>query len=644
MPPIVEMRAAAKAAVVLCALLFSAAVVAAEPDAASPLREKIEQLEEQFHQQELLALRRVEGVEVRMETLDRNINRVFLIFGLSAALILAFVIGHQRARNRLDSERVNRAVRETETLNADIRRELNRPEMEFLRVGHFLRRLMRQFAENGVSAGDIVQIRVIGNDPNMPVSLHYTAQVLAAEYEERWHDAEESLEQLRQLDAEDPFVLLHLSHVHTRIAEQKGDVRDRKRHLQTASRYYAQFAVAAQMETETPARPQIPPSPPAPQKAAVAAPPRTEIQSRQTPAPPVTVSKTPEAKPQFAPPPRETGIRPPSAIAQKPPPPTVAAASGDSESRENVPPRPSAPPQSEIVKPRTPTISAPPETVPKTVPESAPSAVVSPKPVFQKPESESAKPAPSPATAETAQKSRPEIAAQTREDAPPPETKINGETKTVPRGAAAGVSWNAIGVALSAIKSGSANLLSDVRGAAGKIVGGADGGPPPFLPVPAASEVPEKAGAAETEMWKCIRRGDLRMAQAANAPGLRRRNRLIDQALACYAQAQGHRTNETLYLNWGLSLLGKALHLPEKKREPFFNAAIDKFLAGNVIAPHRFDFSLATLYAIIGREMECRQWLAAARESGTLDAESLRHAPDFDGVRRQPWFAEFMRG
>lgn len=183
-----------------------------------------------------------------------------------------------------------------------------------------------------------------------------------------------------------------------------------------------------------------------------------------------------------------------------------------------------------------------------------------------------------------------------------------------------------------------------MHGAAKKISGGESSANLPVLPTPMISEVPENAASeTETEMWSEIRRGDLCMEQAAGVFNLRRRHRLIDRALTHYTQAQGNKTNQTLYLNWGLALLGKALHMPPKKRDPFFNAAIDKFLAGNVIAPHRFDFSLASLYAIIGNAVECRRWLQKSRESQTLDMESLRNAPDFDGVRGLPWFSEFMR-
>ena len=86
-----------------------------------------------------------------------------------------------------------------------------------------------------------------------------------------------------------------------------------------------------------------------------------------------------------------------------------------------------------------------------------------------------------------------------------------------------------------------------------------------------------------------------------------------------------------MYQNWGKALLAKALHLPAKKRAPLFNAAVDKFMAGNVVKKNYFDFSLAMLYAIMDNPEECKKWLDKAANSDTLDVDTLRHAPDFDG-------------
>ena len=694
MPLIAKLFRATAAAIVLGILSPSFA----EPVSAYSPEKEIEELEQRFVRQEILALQRVEDVETRIEILDRHFNRVFLILGLSAALALMLFAAHQRSRNRLNTERLNRAVREADMLRDDIRRELHRPETEFLRIGHFLRRMMRESLDAKPAERHFSEIRAIIRDPNVPVSLHYMAQILLFEHDSRWRDAEHVLEQLRQMDPEDPFVLLHLFHVHTRISEGSGDSYDRKRHRQTANQYYAQFAVIAQTK-DIPASPatakKSPPAPKTPPPAIAAAESESENASKtaendsefdsESAAENITKnaaesesksaaeseSKTSENDSESA---SENIVKNAAESESKSAAESVSESASktsekvsesDSESAsenivknavesesksasesasktsENVSEsdsesvsesesktsendsesesESSAEVQTNISKPQSEIVHTKPAQSPPVKTEFAPPQIVPPKP-------------PQPAETKPVPKMPPSLPSAANGKKRPAENLL---MKKIGK-----LSWRGIG---GAIKNKTVNLISEATNVAGKINNGANGDIPPFLPVPAISELPEKKGTAESEMWKCIRAGDLAMAQAAAVANMRHRNRLIDRALISYAQAQGHKTNETLYLNWGLSLLGKALHLPLKKREPFFNAAIDKFLAGNVISPHRFDFSLATLYAIIGRETECKQWLATARESGTLNLESLHHAPDFDGVRNQPWFAEFMR-
>ena len=676
MPLIAKLFRATAAAIVLGILSPSFA----EPVSAYSPEKEIEELEQRFVRQEILALQRVEDVETRIEILDRHFNRVFLILGLSAALALMLFAAHQRSRNRLNTERLNRAVREADMLRDDIRRELHRPETEFLRIGHFLRRMMRESLDAKPAERHFSEIRAIIRDPNVPVSLHYMAQILLFEHDSRWRDAEHVLEQLRQMDPEDPFVLLHLFHVHTRISEGSGDSYDRKRHRQTANQYYAQFAVIAQTK-DIPASPatakKSPPAPKTPPPAIAAA----ESESENA-------SKTAENDSEFDSESAAENITKNAAESK-----SKSAAESESESASKIAENVSESDSESVAKSAAESKSKTSENVSESDSENIVKNAVESESKTSEKVSESDSESVSESESKTSEnvsesdsesesgaevqtnisKPQSEIVHTKPAQSPPVKTEFappqivppkppkTAETKPVPKmppslpSAANGkkrpaenllmkkigkLSWRGIG---GAIKNKTVNLISEATNVAGKINNGANGDIPPFLPVPAISELPEKKGTAESEMWKCIRAGDLAMAQAAAVANMRHRNRLIDRALISYAQAQGHKTNETLYLNWGLSLLGKALHLPLKKREPFFNAAIDKFLAGNVISPHRFDFSLATLYAIIGRETECKQWLATARESGTLNLESLHHAPDFDGVRNQPWFAEFMR-
>ena len=188
-----------------------------------------------MNNQELLALRRMEGVEWKITAMDNNLNRVLLIFGLLMALALFLMINYHRAQTRLLSERVNRAARESEELMRDIQRDLLRPEMEFLRIGHFLRDLMRRFFESPPEAGEVMQARSFARDPNLPVALHCIAQTLVAEYEKRWPDAVASLERLRHLEPKDPLALLHLSAAHRRLSARHHERRDKQRHLKLSN-------------------------------------------------------------------------------------------------------------------------------------------------------------------------------------------------------------------------------------------------------------------------------------------------------------------------------------------------------------------------------------------------------------------------
>ena len=162
----------------------------------------------------------------------------------------------------------------------------------------------------------------------------------------------------------------------------------------------------------------------------------------------------------------------------------------------------------------------------------------------------------------------------------------------------------------------------------------------PALPIPEMTEIPREAVGPEALMWRAIRAGDQAMAQALPARTARERHRKIDKAIGLYAEAQSHKTNDVLYFNWGLALLGKALNTPDKKRAVFMNAAVDKFMAGNVVRPGAFDFHLASLYALMADGENCRKWLQACADNDALDAAALQ-APDFDAVRGRVWFREF---
>ena len=657
MPLIAKPPPAAKRTILLIvgALLSTTLAANAQesPPAAAtaeqPAADRIELLQQQFQQQELLGLRRLEGVESRINFVDRNVNRILLIFGLSATLIFALMINHQRTQNRLAGERIGHAVRDATILMDDIKRELARPEMEFLRAGYFLRRLMRQFWEHGIAITDLSHIRTFSQDPNLPVALHCMTQILLAEHDKNWEVAIAWLDQLHRLETDEPFVLLHLANTHAYMCQLPGDKKDQRRHQRLTHQYYAQFVTVARLQDESIA-PTVP---------GYSAQPTPRIVTPQTAAPtPANISTAATATPangNIAPQPVAADSAPAkstSAIKKKATDSvaadsasvntTVAAAKQEitASANDNIAPKPDIPAadsapanittaaaKQEITAPVHDNIPPKPDIVAADSAPANDNVAHKPEPVVV---------APAPVNDNVAPKHEPVVVAPVNATvAAAATTPLNGNSP-LPKASRLLNSplWKKIG---DSVKKQTSGMWGDLKNSDDSETS------LPFVPALIVSEIPETTKTpAEIAMWRQIRQGDLYMEQTASTTNLKRRNRLIDRALTHYTQAQSHKTNETLYLNWGLTLLGKALHLPDKKRDPFFNAAIDKFLAGNVIAPHRFDFALASLYAIVGRANECKHWLEKSQESGTLDLESLRYAPDFNAVRKHAWFNEFI--
>ena len=587
-----------------------------------------------------LLLRRAEQVEKRVDSSQRQLDSILLIFAISLLLGFFFIGGNLRMRQRLALDRIARVTRQSETLNEDIQRELNRPELEHLRLGRLLRQLLRQLRSpqqgNGDAAAHLAAIRAACADPNLPASLHFIARALTAEQDGNWNTAAQMLDQLREMDDKSSDVLLsdvllHLAHVHKNISLRSADKKAADRHRRISFQYYAKgvaefnakeaqndefyrvdnrppppdFSVASLTPAEidevakmTEAAQKPPPAP-----AAKPAPTPTPT----TPPAATIVGKAPAAPPPQAPPPKPASPAPVAKVAAPPPPAAVAA-------------------------PKAPTPPAPIAAVPSTPPPAKPAAPPPPPPAKA---AAPPPPAPPPAAPKTAAGSQGKGEADKTTNKA---AKAAAEKLQQARRLAGGMAKATASAAGGGLRFLSKSTVAAARALAKETE---DKALPP-LPIPSVSEIPQKGPEDTLAMWRAIAAGDQAMGRAAGAKTLRGRNRHIDDAIAAYARAQAHKTNKTLYYNWGVSLLAKAQHVNEKKRAPFYNAAIDKFLAGNVVAPHYFDFYLASLYAILNNDKECRKWLEAARQSGSLDIQSLRQAPDFDLMRNEPWFDEFL--
>ena len=341
----------------------------------------------------------------------------------------------------------------------------------------------------------------------------------------------------------------------------------------------AQNAAPQPRPQEPPLRPPLPPNPDSPP-------------SRPKPPPP---------KPSIAAPPHPSLPHIPTAmppVGAPPPKPPVAAASAGKETQVPPPPKIETPPKSALlgklasVAAQAKSRPAPPES-PKPAPKPAPKAAT--------------KPAPQPPTKPTQPVAAPTAA---------------------PTKAAESPSRQSNGKADGGIKK---RFLAGINGF------GFAKKPAPQLP-----SIPADVSDAERKMWIEIRAAEEWAHKSRAAKTRSRRGKLMDKALARYEAAQNHKTSRKLYYDWGVAYVGRALIEPEEKRSYFLAAAADKFIAGNVNAPHAFDFHLASIYALMKDDKKCEHWLSQAAEHGGLDPAALSADPEFETMRGKDWFRRFL--
>ena len=370
--------------------------------------------------------------------------------------------------------------------------------------------------------------------------------------------------------------------------------------------------IVAPVASVAPAAPQAPQAKVSPVVAQNAAPqPRPqEPPLRRPPLPPNPDSppsrpKPPPPKPSIAAPPHPSLPHIPTAmppVGAPPPKPPVAAASAGKETPAPPPPKIETPPKSALLG-KLASVAA----QAKSRPAPPPSKVaVAPAPP------ESPKPAPKPA---------PKLATK---PAPQPPTKPTA----APTQAVESPPRQSNGKADGGIKK---RFLAGVNGF------GFGKKPAPQLP-----SIPADVSDAERKMWIEIRAAEEWAHKSRAAKTRSRRGKLMDKALARYEAAQNHKTSRKLYYDWGVAYVGRALIEPEEKRSYFLAAAADKFIAGNVNAPHAFDFHLASIYALMKDDKKCEHWLSQAAEHGGLDAAALSADPEFEGMRGKDWFRRFL--
>ena len=342
----------------------------------------------------------------------------------------------------------------------------------------------------------------------------------------------------------------------------------------------AQNAAPQPRPQEPPLRPPLPPNPDSPP-------------SRPKPPPP---------KPSIAAPPHPSLPHIPTAmppVGAPPPKPPVAAASAGKETLAPPPPKIETPPKSALLG-KLASVAA----QAKSRPAPPPKAAVAPAPESPKP---TPKAAPQPPTKPTQPVAAPTAAPTKAVESPPRQSN---------------------GKADGGIKK---RFLAGINGF------GFAKKPAPQLP-----SIPADVSDAERKMWIEIRAAEEWAHKSRAAKTRSRRGKLMDKALARYEAAQNHKTSRKLYYDWGVAYVGRALIEPEEKRSYFLAAAADKFIAGNVNAPHAFDFHLASIYALMKDDKKCEHWLSQAAEHGGLDAAALSADPEFETMRGKDWFRRFL--
>ena len=313
--------------------------------------------------------------------------------------------------------------------------------------------------------------------------------------------------------------------------------------------------------------------------------------------------KPPPPKPSIAAPPHPSLPHIPTAmppVGAPPPKPPVAAASAGKETLAPPPPKIETPPKSALLG-KLASVAAQAKSRPAPPPKAAiaPAPPESPKPA--------PKAAPQPPTKPTQPVAAPTAAPTKAVESPPRQSN---------------------GKADGGIKK---RFLAGVNGF------GFGKKPAPQLP-----SIPADVSDAERKMWIEIRAAEEWAHKSRAAKTRSRRGKLMDKALARYEAAQNHKTSRKLYYDWGVAYVGRALIEPEEKRSYFLAAAADKFIAGNVNAPHAFDFHLASIYALMKDDKKCEHWLSQAAEHGGLDPAALSADPEFETMRGKDWFRRFL--
>ncbi len=142
-----------------------------------------------------------------------------------------------------------------------------------------------------------------------------------------------------------------------------------------------------------------------------------------------------------------------------------------------------------------------------------------------------------------------------------------------------------------------------------------------------------------------VKHGNFLWAQAGEAVDEEAALTLLAEATQCYALANRMDPEDPIALNnWGNVLSARAqLERDEEVQTSLLDSALRRLLMAEHLLPGCAAYNLACLHALRGEDEEVRLWLGVGKELRELPPrETFEADSDFQGLRGQPWFEDFL--